>query len=249
MALLAMCFHDTKENERSQYSEKCLASLVKTVNIPAHRIFLIDNQSCKKTKDMLIDMYLGYPSNVSIIGCKNNIGTAAGINKALIQRDKKEVCIKIDNDIIWREKGWVDKMVSAIYANKDIGVLGLKRDDVWQRPDHENPAYRTTIEGELEICKDIMGTCTAFNPLLLDKVGFLQQPSVYGFDDVLMSARSYAAGFRNAFLPSIKIVHLDPCTSEYSEWKRQEAGKYIGEVSKLCDLIVSGKADYYYDGK
>lgn len=246
-ALLACCFHDTKENGRSEYSEKCLLSLIKTVNLKKHRLFLIDNQSCKKTKDMLIDMHFGYPG-VTLIGNKTNIGTAAGINKALKNRKPGEVCIKFDNDITWGQKGWVEDMERCIKYYNCLGVLGLKRDDIWQKPDAEDPRYRTEIVGELEICQDIMGTCTAYSPALLDKLGFLHQPSVYGFDDVLMSARSIAAGFYNAFLPSIPIVHLDPGTSEYSEWKRQEAGKYLGEVSKLCDLIIAGKADYFYGG-
>jgi hypothetical protein len=92
-----------------------------------------------------------------------------------------------------------------------------------------------------------MGTCTAFNPALLDKVGVMVQPSNYGFDDVLMSVRSIAAGFKNAFLHKIKITHLDDGKNPYCDWKKREAGVNLQEVSHLCDMIRSGQLSYYYE--
>lgn len=250
MALIAICCYDTIENGRSEYTIQTLLSLHDTVDFDKHRVFIIDNNSCTETK-IAISRFAKTAKNVTSIKLSENIGTARAINLTLIQRKPYEVCIKMDNDIIVHTAGWADEMEQSLFSDPTIGIIGLKRDDVWQNPNHTDPKYRTTIETlpngtKIEVCDDIMGTCTAFSHRLVDKIGLMSQPSVYGFDDVLYSVRSIAAGFKNAFLPHIKITHLDPGTSDYSEWKRKEAGVNIEEVSNLCQMYQSGKLNYYY---
>jgi GT2 family glycosyltransferase len=248
MGLIAITFFDTEENGRTKYSQEMLLSLYDTVDLQKHRVFLIDNDSCVATKKILSG-FRKSTYNTTLITLKENIGTARGINLALSQRKEGEVCFKSDNDITWHQSGWVEELEQVFTDRPDIGICGLKRSDVWQNPSHENPAYRTHMEGNLEICDDIIGTCTAFNPLMLDKVGYMNQPSdYYGGDDVLFSARSLAAGFKNAFLPHIKITHLDDGGTTYTKWKQDEAGKYIGTITQLCESYQSGKLNYYYDG-
>lgn len=244
MSLIAMCVYATEENGKLKYVKQCLESLIDTVDVFKHRIFIINNSQFPETKE-----YINlYKSKLNIINLNKNIGTAAGINMALILRREGEVVIKCDDDIEWSEWGWVEEMEAAIINHHDIGICGLKRDDVVQNPKHKNPNFRTVMEGNIEWCHDIIGTCTAFNPAMLDKVGYMVQPSLYGFDDVIMSVRSEVAGFRNCFLPNIKIKNLDEGGTEYTEWKKREAGVYLEEVSLLCDYYKSGKLDVYYDG-
>lgn len=248
-----MAIHDTVDNGRSQYTELCIQSLSNTVDWTKHRLILIDNDSCERTKNLLIQIplygFYGYIPRAKIITNKENIGTANAVNLGLLERNKGEVCCKTDNDVAWHTKNWADELEEAILSDTSIGVLGLKRKDIWQHVNHENPAYRTYMDGKFEICGDIMGTCTALSPLLLDRVGFFAQCSpFYGADDVLMSARSLGAGFRNAFLPHIDITHLDEGGTAYTEWKKKEASVYLGEVSWLCEKYIKGEMDVYYDG-
>ncbi len=220
-----------------------------TVDLKKHRWIIINN-SCTPETETYLDSLPTDGLNVTVIHLKENIGTARGINKGLYSREPGEVIIKCDDDLSWSIAGWVEELVYHINKRPDIGILGLKRDDIWQRPDHENQAYRTVMEGDLEICPDIMGTCTAYNPLLMDKIGGLVQLSpVYGFDDSIYSVRSVAAGFKNAFLPYIKIINLDPGGTEYTEWKKREAGEWLTEASQYMELIKNGILSYYYDGE
>lgn len=247
MSMIAMCVYCTKENGKLKYLKDCIGSLIHTVDLKKHRLIVIDQNSTDETRRYINGWDLN-ANNIQVIHLSENIGTSDGINLALRQRLPNEVCVKSDEDLSWETEGWLDELTETIKNNTDIGILGLKRDDVWQRPDHENPLYRTKIEGELEICDDIFGTCTAFNPLLLDKVGFMCQPSLYSYDDVIFSVRSLAAGFRNAFLPKIKIKNLDNGGTEYTEWKKREAGIHIEQVAEMCRLYKEGKLNYYYDG-
>lgn len=238
MALIAIAVYDTEENDRMRYTVDTLLSLYDTVDHSKHRIILIDNNSCSNTKTY-INAYQKSVENVRFITLKQNIGTAGAINQALRLRKANEVCIKMDNDVVVHQTGWVDELESVFLNSPCIGICGLKRHDVYGD---------FTENGKLLMSEDVMGTCTAFNPKLLDSIGYLSQISKYGFDDTIFSARSIAAGFKNCYLPHIKITHLDIGGTEYTEWKKREAGLYLNEVSNLINMYKTGKLNPYYDG-
>lgn len=236
-----MCVYATEENDKLKYVRETFENLARTVDWGKHRLFVINNSQYQPAIDFLSSSYWNgaFDENIGVRHLPENIGTARGINLALRERRTAEVCCKCDDDVAWDEYGWADKLEETININPQLGILGLKRDDV----------YGEMIEeGDLLYCKDIMGTCTALSPLLLDKVGYYVQNGVYGFDDVLMSARSLAAGFKNAFLKDVRVTHLDEGGTEYTEWKKREAGIYLGEVSMMCEMYLNGKLDYYYGG-
>lgn len=240
MGLIAMAVHDTVENDRTKYTQATLLSLYDTVDWTKHRMVIINNNSCVATNQLLTGARKTF-NNVTTIKINENIGTSRAINMAIRMRESGEVVFKMDNDVIVHEIGWVDKMERILSERLEIGILGLRRDDV----------YGELIpDGELLINDDIMGTCTAYNPVMLDKIGYSFQPSpFYGGDDVIMSARSLAAGFNNAFVKDIKITHLDDGNNPYCEWKRQEAAMYIQEISIISNMIKSGEMPYYNDGQ
>lgn len=242
MALIAQCIHCTDANGKLKYAKECLASLVATVDFKKNRWIIINNASSESTRTFL-DMFHEEHSdkNITILHLTENIGTARGINKALYSREPRQVVIKCDDDLTWGSKGWVEELEAMITKRPEIGILGLKRDDVYGQ---------FIKEGKLLWSHDIFGTCTAYNPLMMDKVGGLTQISnLYGFDDTIYSVRSEAAGFRNAFLPHIKITNLDKGGTEYTEWKKREAGIHIQEASIMMDMIRRGEMSYYYDGE
>lgn len=239
MAMIAMAVHDTADNGRTKYTQETLLSLYDTVDWNKHHMVIINNNSCIATNKILTGTKKSL-KNITVINLSENVGTARAINMAIRLRLPNEVVVKMDNDVVVHQSDWVDEMESAIEEWPYIGILGLKRDDV----------YGDFIKvNKYLMCDDIMGTCTAYNPKMLDKCGYLSQPSVYGFDDVIFSARSLAAGFRNAFLPHIKITHLDDGLNPYCDWKKREACLHLQNVSIMCDMIKQGKIDFYYDGQ
>ena len=247
--LIAMAIFDTEENGRSKYTERCLESLANTVDWNRHRISITDNNSCEETK-LLIDKYaqkLTGKTGIIVNTLTENIGTAEAINLAIRERNEGEVVCKTDNDVVWNTLRWADKLEDTILADPTLGILGLKRKDIWQHVNHEDPKYRTHFDGKLELCPDIMGTCTAFSPALLDKVGFMRQVGLYGGDDVIFSVLSEICGFRNAFLPHIDIDHIDVGGDAYCEQKKRMAGEMLGEMSILIEQYRSGELSVYYN--
>jgi GT2 family glycosyltransferase len=263
MSLIAMAVHDTEDNGRTSYTDKTIESLLKTVDFDKHRLFVIDNNSCRATKDLyerLVTYWAlnKFPfSHLNIIYNTENIGTAKAINLAWKQRKPGEHCVKIDNDVVIHSKGWVEEMEEAIEREPILGQVGLKRKDCWEFPEHENKEHRSKlimlphIAGQrwivVEQSKHIIGTCVMHSAALIDKIGYLYQPGLYGYDDVLMSWRSNLAGFACVFLPHINIDHIDTGGTEYQGWKERHSGQYTKQVSDIVDQYISGAKSLYYE--
>jgi len=265
-ALIAMCCWDTDENKRSAFTYDTLQSLLDTVDFNKHRLIIVDNNSCETTKQILtafMELFADmYPNKnevyvPEIITLPENIGTAEAINKAWRTRRPGEHAIKMDNDVVIHEQGWVDLMEHAIERMPTIGIVGLKRNDLWECPDHEDPNFRSKLmfvpheRGHrwitFEKVHHVIGTCQMFSSALLDKIGYLYQPGLYGFDDSLAAYRCHMAGFISGFLPSVEITHLDPGGDGYYDWKQKEAEKGGADFQKIKDEYLSGERDIYYD--
>ncbi len=260
MALIAMAVFDTVENERSWMTRDTLKSLNRTVNWKKHRLIISDNGSCDKTfriYDVMREVL-----TFELIENGQNLGTAAAINLAWRDRRPGEAAVKMDNDCVIFQKGWVDWMEDVFARDPKIGICGLKRKDLAERPDHPNQWYKSEVRmlphepGQrwlvVEKCRHIMGTCQAYSSALLDQIGYLDQMqsegNVYGYDDSLASLRSELAGFENVFLHGFEIDHIDPGNSEYTTQKQVNAGQWMGRYHQVRDEYQRGIRDLYYDG-
>jgi len=257
-----MASYVTETNGRLQYAKDTLCSLLDTVDFYTHELFICDNGSCSEMlkfyqvfQSLFYKIYL--ESNLKIQYNSYNLGTAEAVNFGIKERKPNQFVIKIDSDVEIGRNGWVEDMEECFSRYPNLGILGLKRTEVTQKADHENPAYRTKlvsaphVRGQkwitLELCEDIIGTCTMFSPELLDKIGYLFQPANYGWDDVLACIRSEKAGFVNAFLPHIPIIHLDDGEGDYVKKKLKEAEKTIAEFGEIAEDYKSGVRDIYYN--
>lgn len=258
MALITMAVYDTVENKRSSLTQRCLDSLMQTVNFKDHRLIVIDNNSCEETKTILSSLLKSFHSNIRIIFLKENVGTANAINEGLKYRGKDEFCIKMDNDVVFHKMNWIEEMQDCIERMPLIGILGLKRKDVCESVYALDTNQRSKLievphqPGQnwyvVEECKHVMGTCTMLNPVLLDKIGyFYQMGGLYGFDDSLLCVRSALAGFKNCFMHGISIDHIDPGGDAYTDWKRKYAGEMIGKYAEAGRNYNNGLMNIYYN--
>jgi len=220
-----------------------------------HEFWIIDNDSCEKTKEIIKE----YAADgfINVITNEQNIGTAEAVNLAWKHRKPGQHCIKMDNDVIIDNYDWVKEMVHAIEREARIGIVGLKRKDCWEEPNHALPDWRSELimlphfAGQrwiiVEKCHHIIGTCQMYSSALLDKIGYLCQPNLYGYDDVLASHRSTVAGMWNVFLPHIEIEHIDKGETEYQTWKEKHSAEVIQEVIKMTHEYYKGTRPIYYN--
>jgi GT2 family glycosyltransferase len=249
MAMIAMAVFDTEENGRTEYTAKTLETLYLTVNTRKHRIIIVDNGSCEATQKLL-----NKAARIEVICLHENIGTAKAVNKAWQLRKPNENCVKMDNDVVIHSRDWVEDMERAIKLDSAIGIVGLKRKDCWEEPSRDD-FYKSSLEmlphvpGEpwlvVERVNHVMGTCQMFSSALLDKIGYLYQPRLYGFDDALAAIRCQVAGFYSCFLPHIEIDHIDTGATAYQGWKEKHAGEDMAEYNRLKNGYLSGTIPVY----
>lgn len=251
--LIAMAVYDTKENQRTELTRKTLESLERTVDWDRHRLFISDNGSCRDTTKL----YKEFDFPFGVIYNGKNLGTARAINKAWMRREPGEHCVKMDNDVIIHQQGWVDWMVDVFDRDPEIGICGLKRKDLDESPWNDVSWFKSKVymlpheKGQrwlvVEEVQHVMGTCQAYSSALLDKIGYLNQPGVYGYDDALASVRAEVAGFKRVFLHGFEIDHLWTGLEEYTKWKRGQAGKYGGEYQEMRLQYQAGELPVYCD--
>lgn len=254
-----MAVFDTAENGRTNLTQQTLDCLLKTVNWHRHRITIVNNASCPES-EMAINAFCYRVNGVNEDSAKalhltENIGTARAINAGWKERKQGEHCIKIDNDVVIHANGWVDEMEDAIKRFPQIGIIGLKRKDLLEcttYPDENFRSHLVQLPHEpvqtwitIEQVRGVMGTCVMVNSALIDRIGYLSQPTVYGFDDSIYSCRSSVAGFVNCFLPHINIDHIDPGGNDYTEWKRRHAGETMRQAEALISEYMNGQRPLY----
>lgn len=277
MALLSIAIFDTPENGRSELTRRTLEGLLDTVDFERHRVFLVVNAATEETEAAIKDFsskavrfvtksvqtvrgsdYIEtIKTPVQIIKNAENVGTARAINQAWKLRYPGEHAIKMDNDVVIHRKGWIDEMEEAISRDPKIGIIGLKRKDLWETPWHPDPAQRSTLRmlpheaGQkwliVEDVNHVMGTCQMYNSALLEKIGYLYQPRLYGFDDSLAAIRCRVAGFKSCFLHGYEIDHIDPGGTAFTQWKRDVAGEDSAEYNRLKTGYLNGTIGIYYD--
>jgi GT2 family glycosyltransferase len=251
-----MAVHDTEENGRTEYTKKTLESLWDTVDFSRHRLVVIDNGSCEATK-RVIELNRSQTSRMSVITLPENVGTARAVNRGIQFREPGSHVVKMDNDVLFHDRDWLDRLEDCVNRDPRIGICGLKRDDLWENPSHDNEWFRSELvmlphqPGErwliVEKVHHVMGTCQLLSSALLDKVGYFEQlGALYGLDDSIMAFRSEVAGFWNVFYPHARITHLDPGGTKYQDWKESYAKTKFPAYHKRLAEYQSGARSVYW---
>jgi GT2 family glycosyltransferase len=263
MSLIAIAIFDTPENRRSELTRRTLESLLDTVDFTRHRVFLSVNAATPGTMIAISNFGKAIGSALDVIHNEDNLGTARAINKAWKYRQPGENAIKMDNDVVIHQAGWVDILEECISREPRIGIIGLKRKDLDEGRENSPAQFASKLirlhapKGyrwlDVEVVQHVMGTCQMYSAALLDKIGYLYQPGLYGFDDSLAAARCQKAGFFSCFYPAIEIDHIDPPgvhDASYTKWKSSHVSVDHPdkiEYERLKDGYLRGAIPVYYD--
>jgi len=249
---------DTEENKRTKYTKVSLNKLMDSIT-GNDTVIVSDNNSCDETLEIYEDLKNRYV-NFNVIYNKSNLGIAAAVNLAWRNAKPDEVLCKIDNDCVINTPNWIEKVEFVLNRQPDIGILGMKRKDVAEHPNSEIQWYRSKLlmvdhnPGEpwyvVEEVQHVMGTCYCFNPSMLPKFGYLQQPgTVYGFDDSIAAVRAHALGFKTCFLHGVDIDHIDTGDAEsFAKWKQHQAAIGMSEYNRIREMVSNGSLSPYYNG-
>lgn len=240
---------------RIEMSQQCFDSFFNTIDPELCQLMIIDNGSVDGTREWL--ERLEHPAIHSKVFLDTNIGTARALNIGWkIAFEKGLHAGKLDNDVVFYDHDWFDKMLGVIEETTNVGIVGLKRRDLGERPNNKpDDFYRTWLyplpSGQvIEVARHVMGTCWLVRHELLEQIGGLYQIGTYGLDDAIYCHRTNLAGFMTAFVPDVAIEHIDPGEPKYPEytlWKIKVAGDVIasGEYISLMQSYTDGTISLY----
>ena len=234
---------------RIEMTKKCLESLFSTADPALYSLMIVDNGSKDGTVDYL--KTLTNPQIEDIIFNPENVGTASALNVGWkLAYDRNWHAGKLDNDVVFYDNGWLRKMKYTLEIVGDIGLVGLKRRDLEEKPNHNSTFYRSTLfplpnNKVVEIAEHVMGTCWLVGKNALQKLGGLKQIGPYGLDDAIYCHRMHIAGYYVAFIPDVAIEHIDPGDSlypEYTQWKIKQASEVFnsGDYDELMAAYKQG---------
>lgn len=269
MALVIVVTWDTHGNQRAPSTQRCLEALERTVDWSKHRLVVSDNGSTDERTVLLLREMSGsliHPAaaRAEVIWNRTNLGTASAINQALRRRVSGEPVAVLDNDAVIYDRDWLELCLEVMRRKPKIGLVGLKRIDLAQRPDlPDGSPWKTALEylapkapGDaglgwhliVEHSRDVMGTVHVLSASALDRIGYWYQQGPYGYDDVLLCRRLAKAGFQLVFLPQVRLEHFDHTPPEaYTEWKRKRAAEAEPWFREEVRLIETGEKPVYYN--
>lgn len=246
---------------RKEISTQTIESYIETGPVQEANLHLVDNGSEDGMAEWLKDNQKRLEKhNIFCHFNTENVGTANAINSVWKERTPTQHCMKIDSDMIWPEKNWFNYMREVFDYTENVGIVGLKRNDLWESPTHPDPFYRTQIMEvvrsngstfKIERSSHVIGSCWLVRSSLLNSIGALRQPGLYGFDDSLYCLRAKIAGYACVFVPDVPVIHNDKGESgsdenaKYTRWKLSSAGVDMHGFEKLRDAYQSGELDVY----
>lgn len=206
---------------RLDYTKRCISSILETTrdDETPFMITVIDNGSTDNTQDYLKELR-GEGKIDTLILLKENIGIAKAQNIGWKLFEDTPYTGKIDNDIVFNKKGWLDAIINTFVYTDKIGALGYQcADDGANYPIvEENGIKYKSKQGNLG------GACCFIPKKIIDIIGFFNENlGLYGEEDCLIGEKVMIAGYRNAYMLDNKtITHLPDPPCEYRTFKDKE---------------------------
>lgn len=212
------------------FLEQCLLSVRKaTNNIPAE-IFVVDNDSSDDSLEMVQNLF----PEVIIIANKKNVGFSKANNQAM-QIAKGEYILLLNPDTVVEEDAF-EKCIDFMDNHPEAGGLGVKMIDgngvflpeskrglptpsvsfykifglssIFPKSKLFSKYHLGYLDNnsthEIEI---LSGAYMWMRKSVLDKIGLLDEAFFMYGEDIDLSYRIILAGYKNYYLPDVKIIH------------------------------------------
>lgn len=198
-------------HNRLDMTKQCIDSILATVS--NFELIIVDNGST----DNSVEWIKSRVPNAVIIRNEKNLGVPIARNQG-IKASTTDYLVIMDNDVIC-SYGWFEDMFQVIRQGYDaVGLEG------WQIDYSFSASYK--CNDPKERFDYLGGACTIFKRKVFETVGLLDEgfsPAYY--EDVDISVRAKAAGFKLSYYPTTKLVHKEHATLIHCQrnFKYQEA--------------------------
>lgn len=180
---------------RAQNTRRTLEALEETTDLSSVEVVIVNNASSDGAGDVAQKFAARYPS-VTYRGLRKNVGCPRALNLAIRKHRKPhQPVVKLDNDVLIRTPGWVDRLRFLAEGDR-IAMVSAYYDGV---VDGRLRAVRGPWRGETVYeVRIVVGHCVWHSGTWMDKVGYfdvLRPDHLYGFEDILMSVKARVAGW------------------------------------------------------
>jgi GT2 family glycosyltransferase len=212
------------------FLEQCLHSVQKaTANINAE-VFVVDNNS----PDDSVEMVRNFFPKVTLIHNKENVGFSRGNNQA-IEISKGKYVLLLNPDTVVEEDTF-ENCIKFMDENPDGGGLGVKMIDGSGKflPESKRGLPTPIVsfykifglsklfpksklfskyhlgyleENETNEIEVLSGAFMWMRKAVLDEVGYLDETFFMYGEDIDLSYRIILGGYKNYYLPKVKIIH------------------------------------------
>ncbi len=218
--------------DKSRYTRRTLESLLGSTH-DAVEVVLLDNGSTDDTPAV----FAGFAAEAGKRGWTvkrlheaENIGAVAGRNRALAEVGGDYV-VFLDNDVVLGVRSWMEKMIRALRAEPDIGILGPKilfaegTNPIQQAgctvcrggrvvfrgrgAARDDPRYDEACDAQA-----LISACWMMPKDVADALGPLDMRfHPVQFEDIDYCYRARAAGWRCRYDPAVFVYHFENVTT------------------------------------
>lgn len=243
-ALLMLCVHDTPENQRWLCTARTLTSLGITARLQQHTLWIIDNGStCPHSAALLRDWcddQWRQGARLRVFRLPENRHATHAYNRLLAMAPAEAMVVRVENDIEFHSFDW-PAVMQRFLAHSGFGLVSALPVDL---PAKAAGVPMQWLAGHrVRVVPEVPGYCTAFAPVLRQRLGALVCAGRY-IEDVLTSERTRAAGFGMAFLEpeELRCFHVDRGTSAgYTAWKQQAVAAEWASMLQMRDDWRQGR--------
>ena len=211
---------------RLELTQKCLASLLEKTP-PGYALTVVDNGSADGTQEYLHQLATCNP-HMNVHFLRRNMGLAVASNLAWDDAAEADFCVKMDNDLEFRDPQWLERLVDITRGDPRVGVAGYRL-----CPWHTGTPI-TLADGSLAYeTTSCNGGCVCIPRSVHERLGFWNEGfGRYGYEDLDYSWRARRAGYLVVYAPQEDaIIHLgaEPeCLDP-----EQEIGKLTNRTASL----------------
>ncbi|MBD3177046.1 MAG: glycosyltransferase [Armatimonadia bacterium] len=222
--------------DKRQYTDKCLRSVVETTHRPLE-VVLVDNGSTDGSVEMIPEWRQALEaSGVDLKTHLNeeNVGAPAGRNQGMKLAEGDYVAW-MDNDVIVKDRDWVDQLRARLDADEDLGIVSPKL--LFPPPDERiefagcavTPRGRVVYVGrgrdkddpEVNVERDtqcLISACVLLPRRAIEAAGEMDEAFFpVQYEDIDYCYRLKSLGFRCRIVPSVEMYHYEHITTDGSE--------------------------------
>ena len=243
--------------------DRCLRSVFSKGSYSDFEVLLIDNGSTERSSLEVFKRWAKRDSRVRVVPYDVPFNFSK-INNFGVSQSSGEYVLLLNNDTEVLSDDWLQAMVEQAQrpAIGAVGALLLYPDRTVQHAGvvigvggvagHSHKHYQSTATGYFQALTSVTnysavtGACLMVRRNTFDQVGGLDEQLAIAFNDVDFCLKLLAAGYRNIYLPHVKLYHFESKSRGYETTKEQIA-RFERETETMIDRWhIDTLPDPYY---